>query len=193
MMRLNHDLNPGMPRRVAGMRMIRTVFPIIICDLVFPSGTMLKARAQVEPNPEVRLLIEITTQDPIMVSSKVKSVLLHETSVPPRWPTLISAGADRKNPLYVDLRSASRASYEIELGWVDGCLGGNACHYGTVRGSVEPLSENEGMRVPVTLRGGIRAYFIDSTCGAHCDDSAIGWAEGNYHYSISIKAEKRKP
>jgi len=26
----------------------------------------------------------------------------------------------------------------------------------------------------------------------HCDDAAVGWAEGRYHYSMSLKAGKRE-
>ena len=54
------------------------------------------------------------------------------------------------------------------------------------------IVENEGKRVPVKLRRGIIGYFIRSTCGDHCDDSAVGWTEGGYNYSISIKAADMK-
>jgi hypothetical protein len=178
------------------MRINRSAFSIILYLFAVSVGTVAEAimmrGAQVEPKEAAVLIIRISTQDRHTIFSKVNSVLVRESGVPLTWPAFMPSGADKENPLYVNLRSTSRANYEIELGWVDGCLGGNACHYGTVRGSVAPLSENEGTRVPVELLGGIRGYFIDSTCHIHCDDSAIGWAEGNYHYSISIKAEKKE-
>jgi hypothetical protein len=178
------------------MRKLRTVWQIVVCAFAISSAIVTKpiltARAQAKSKEMVRLVVRISTQDPPTILSKVESVLLPETDVPLRWPGIIPAGEDEDNPLYVDLLSADRASYDIELGWVEGCTGGNACHYGTVRGSIAPLSENEGVRIPVKLSRGIRGYFIDSTCGAHCDDSAIGWTEGKYHYSISIKAEKKE-
>ena len=152
----------------------------------------LAERTQTASKDMARLVVRITTQNLPNILSKVESFLRPETDVPLRWPSFISAGADEDNPLYVNLLSADRSSYSIELGWTDGCTGGNACHYATVRGSVEPLSENEGVKVPVKLSRGIRGYFIDSSCGAHCDDSAIGWTEGKYHYSVSIKAEKKE-
>lgn len=178
------------------MRKPRTVWLTVVCVFSIVAAIftepILAVRAQAMPGHMVRLIIRISTQNPRTILSKVESVLLTETEVPVRWPSTIPAGADEANPIFVNLLSADRTSYDIELGWVEGCTGGNACHYGTVRGSVAPLSENEGVRVPVKLRGGIQGNFIDSTCGAHCDDSAIGWIEGKYHYSISIKAEKKE-
>jgi hypothetical protein len=162
---------------------------VVVPTAAFPID---EHRVMPEPKETVRLVVRISKQDAQTVLSNVESVLQPETDVPLRWPSIITAGADEDNPLYVNLLSADRASYNIELGWVEGCTGGNACHYGTVRGSVAPISENEGVRVPVKLSRGIRGYFIDSTCGAHCDDSAIGWTEGKFHYSVSIKAEKKE-
>lgn len=178
------------------MKNTRSAFLIPICFLIFSlplvTAAIVTKRAQVEPKAAVRQITIISSQDPTTIFRKVESELLGKTSVSVRWPSFIPAWTDKEHPLYVNLLSASKADYNIELGWVEGCIGGNACHYGTVRGSAAPLVENEGVRVPVKLHGGIKGYFIDFRCGAHCDDSAIGWAEGSYHYSISIKAEKKE-
>jgi hypothetical protein len=116
--------------------------------------------------------------------------LLQKTHVPLRLPSFIPDNVDEGSPIYAILESAEPASYEIQLAWTKDCKGGNACHYGTVRGSSKTLVEENRARVPVLLEGGIRGYFVDSQCGAHCDDSSIGWTEGEYHYAISLKAEK---
>ena len=106
-------------------------------------------------------------------------------------PVPIAHSAD---PVAPSLVSTGPSDYEISLGWGIGCFspelryGGGACHYGTIRGSSEALSENDGRRVPVRLVGGIRGYFVGFTCGAHCDDAAVDWTQGGYHYSISLKA-----
>jgi hypothetical protein len=59
-------------------------------------------------------------------------------------------------------------------------------------GSTSPIGEKDGPQIPVKLKGGIIGYFVESDCGAHCDDSAIGWREGKYYYSISLKAENKE-
>ena len=52
--------------------------------------------------------------------------------------------------------------------------------------------ESEGKKIPVKLKGRIQGYFVDSSCGANCGDSAVYWAEGSNHYSISMKTETQK-
>lgn len=118
---------------------------------------------------------------------ELQSGVLSKTAVPVRWPLSIPYSDDKKAPLYA-IAAANHDGYEVELAWDPRCSGQNVCHYGSIRGSSKAIAENEGQRQSVTLHHGIRGYFIDSTCGAHCDDAAIGWAEGNFHYSISMKA-----
>ncbi len=129
--------------------------------------------------------------------AKVRAALLEQTEVPARLPTFLPF-IDAENPVAASLVSTSSPSYEIALGWGKDCFspelrdGAGACHYGTIRGSVEPLVENNGQRIPITLTRGIDGYFVGFTCGAHCSDPAIGWEEDGYHYSISLKAGSRK-
>jgi hypothetical protein len=168
---------------------------IVTLLIVAPLGVCLPGvseRAQVESKSETKRVAVISTQDRTTILSKVEAALEGKTRVPLRWPSFIPDATDEAHPLYVNLLSISQTSYDLELGWTADCTGGNNCHYGAVRGSAAPLAENEGVRVPVTLLEGIKGYFIDAKCDAHCDDSAVGWAEGGYHYSISIKAEKKQ-
>ncbi len=120
----------------------------------------------------------------------VTPVLLQKTSVPLRLPGFIPDNGDKEHPLYAILESADHSSYEIQLAWTKDCNGGNSCHYGTLRGSATPLLEENKTRVTASLLHGIKGYFIAFICGAHCDDSSVGWFEGGYYYSISLKAEK---
>ena len=124
------------------------------------------------------------------IFESLRPSLTQKTVVPLRFPNLVPF-ADRKSPIYAILKSAEPSGYDIELGWTRDCDGGNACHYGTARGSSRELMENDGPRVPVKLGRNLEGYFIDSTCNAHCDDAAVGWAEGVYHYSISLKGGKK--
>lgn len=128
---------------------------------------------------------------------KLRAALHEQTDVPVRLPAFLPY-IDATNPIAASLVSTTSSSYEIALGWGEECFfpgqreGAGACHYGTIRGSTERLTENEGRRVPIVLVGGLHGYFIASTCGAHCDDAVIGWQESGYHYSISMKAESEK-
>jgi hypothetical protein len=124
------------------------------------------------------------------IFAPLRPSLTQKTAVPPRLPSFIPF-AQKKSRIYPILKSADQSGYDIELGWTGDCNGGNACHYGTVRGSSSELVENDGPRVPVKLDRNIEGYFIESTCDVHCDDAAVGWTEGNYHYSISLKAGKK--
>jgi hypothetical protein len=158
----------------------------ILSMLTTATSTTMEAR--VDPKKFVGQIVKTSPQEADTIFSKIKAELLNKTSVPLRLPSLLPDVGDAENPLYGRVQKAEKGDYTIELGWVENCDGGNACHYGTVRGSTSKLVENGGAKVPVKLRGGILGYFIHSTCGAHCDDSAVGWAERGYYYSISIKA-----
>ena len=122
------------------------------------------------------------------VFASVVGTLHEKTKVPLRLPTFLPFDRDRSNPLYANLRSVDENSYSVELGWVADCEGGNACHYGTVSGSTKPVEVEQGRRVAVNLVHGIHGYFVDSTCGAHCDDATLNWSQNGYFYQISVKA-----
>src|ERR1700686_3066554 len=83
------------------------------------------------------------------IFADVKSLLRKKTKVPLRLPGYLPDAGDKDNPLYAILESADEREYEIQLAWDIDCTGGNNCHYGTVRGSVDPLVEEDRTRVPV--------------------------------------------
>jgi hypothetical protein len=150
-----------------------------------------------EPNETLRVFPLSSASIPLPDFLKLREVLLKETNVPLRLPTFLPY-IDAADPVAASLVSTSSSSYEIWLGWGDGCFsaevpqGAGACHYGAIRGSAGALTEDEGRRVPVTLAGGIHGYYVGFTCGSHCGDGAIGWTQGGYHYSISLKAGSKK-
>lgn len=149
-------------------------------------------RAQGEEPGIVIQVISISTQQPAAVFKRVEEVLLKVTKVPLRWPAFISTDINEEHPLYVNLVSEGPADYKVELGWTEDCIGGSYCHYGAVRGSATPISENDAAAVPVKLRGGVAGYFIDVKCGTtRCNDAAVGWSEGEYHYLVSMKSGKK--
>jgi hypothetical protein len=162
------------------------------CALVAAAKARVAERAQRSEPGIVIQVISISTQQPAAVLKRVKEVLVNVTKVPLRWPAFISTDINEAHPLYVNLVSESAADYKVELGWTEDCIGGSYCHYGTVRGSTAAISESDGAAVPVTLREGIAGYFIEVKCGAtRCNDAAVGWSEGEYHYLVSMKNGKK--
>jgi hypothetical protein len=117
--------------------------------------------------------------------------LQSKTKVPLRLPTFVPYSDDKNNPVFASLVPATSDNYQLELAWAPDCNGAGACHLGTISGSASSLPENKGPKIPVVLNGGVQGYFIDAVCGANCDDSAIYWTDGSYHYSIRMKAETK--
>ena len=150
-----------------------------------------------EPNETLRVFPLSSASNPLPDLSKLRDVLLKETNVPLRLPAFLPY-IDAADPIAASLVTTSSSSYEIWLGWGNGCFsaevpnGAGACHYGTIRGSADTLREDDGPRVPVTLASGIRGYYVGFSCGFHCGDGAVGWKQGDYHYSISLKAGSKK-
>jgi hypothetical protein len=72
------------------------------------------------------------------VFANVRPTLRKATDVPLRLPEFIP-DVSSDNPAYAILESVDRHNYEVQLAWSSDCNGGNACHYGAVRGSINPL------------------------------------------------------
>jgi hypothetical protein len=117
------------------------------------------------------------------------SKLQSSTKVPLSMPMWVPYDDDKSNPLFASVQTANPGNYQLELAWIEDCNFAGACHVGYISGSTSSLLQNKGPKVPVTLKGGIQGYFVDAGCGANCDDSAIYWASGGYHYAIGMKAE----
>jgi len=118
--------------------------------------------------------------------------LLKKTSVPLRLPEYVPDSDDKETILYSILEVAEPERYSIQLAWIKDCAGGNACHVGYIGGSKTPFPPEHKAAVHVTLSGGIKGSFVDSDCGAHCDDASLDWAQGGYYYGISLKGGDKK-
>jgi hypothetical protein len=115
-------------------------------------------------------------------------LLLRKTHVPLRLPEYIPYSGDKETPLYAILEVAEPDAYSIQLAWIKGCEGGNACHVGYIGGSRTRTQPSDKPEVPVTLTSGIKGSFVNFDCGAHCDDASLYWNEGEFYYEISLKA-----
>jgi len=127
------------------------------------------------------------------VFTHVLPELRKTTKVPLRLPTKYIFGGEG---LFAIIDSVDTSSYQVQLAFDEDCRGQNVCHEATFIGSLNPIVLKEGMihpikRVPVVLHGGIKGYFIDSQCGAYCDESVIVWKQNGYHYSFGIKAGRK--
>jgi hypothetical protein len=123
---------------------------------------------------------------------KLAPNLRRETAVPLRLPSFLPY-EDEKHPLYATVESATSSQYDILLEFGADCKGAGACLYGSIHGNTSPftlLDEDERTIVSVKLRGGIKGQFIESVCGAHCDEAYVRWSENSFHYAIGMKAEK---
>jgi hypothetical protein len=129
------------------------------------------------------------------VLAELRLSLPNKTDVPLRLPYFLPYSVDSSAPdvhLYAILEAADKQEYYIQLAWISDCEGGNSCHYGSIIGSAAVIPGPHRKQIPVKLSGGVTGYYIPFTCGAHCDDSSIGWSENGYHYSIDLKAGRMK-
>jgi hypothetical protein len=132
-----------------------------------------------------------TVTNEVVAYDSVRERLTRETQVPLHLPIFIPFTDDSSNPVFAILDSTDPRSYEIQLAWSADCKGGNWCHLGSIQGSTNPISI-EGRKIPVSLRGGIRGYFVSSRCYAYCTEATILWSQDGAHYAIGIKAGDEK-
>ena len=130
------------------------------------------------------------------VFSQAAATLSQRTSVPLRFPSFMR-GLEAETELYVVVQSADRTGYVVVLGATPDCQGQHVCSYGTFIGTSQELDQiheysfrdQSGTRV--TLAHGIKGTFYETQCAAYCSDSKVVWSEGNYHYIIGIKGERK--
>jgi hypothetical protein len=118
-----------------------------------------------------------------------------ETGIPVAVPE-VALTAGEPSPLYATLLTVADGMYEINLGYVPECTGGNACSWGNLAGKRDDgkltgtpnfpydLKEAKG----IALAGGVQGYFIESRCGANCDDAKVFWIQNGVQYMVGIKA-----
>ena len=142
---------------------------------------------------------------PNPVYSEILPTLQKKTRVPLRLPAYLpydepKPKSKRKNDedaqgedLTASIVRVDEQSYSIQLAFGKDCTGAHVCRDGGITGSTVFRDEHPDRRkVPVKLHRGIRGSFVDSECGAYCDESVLYWSEHGYHYSISSKAASKK-
>jgi len=103
-------------------------------------------------------------------------------------------------PIHPYVYTAEPGEYEMSLDFGADCQGAGACHYGSLTGkkvdSNEPVGthnfEFDAERAQkVTLTNDIEGYFIESVCGANCDDAKVFWIYNGFQYMVGVKAGRQ--
>jgi hypothetical protein len=143
-----------------------------------------------QPAPAAQHAKSQTTQGPSPVFREIEPIIRRNSRVPLRLPEYLPF-EDTNNPIYAITESIDSSSYKIMLAWAPNCTGANWCLYGSVRGSNLPFEPVDGKKALVTLHGGIKAEFFESTCYTYCSQAYIRWSEGGFYYSIGMKAGRK--
>ena len=113
--------------------------------------------------------------------------------LPPEFPT--QAGQPEIVPYSITMENGK---YVFSLDYGTDCMGAGYCHLGVIGGmqttssvpthfnTYYPFEAERAEQVP--LLNGITGYFIESTCGANCNDATIWWIYNGYQYMLGIKA-----
>lgn len=92
------------------------------------------------------------------------------------------------NQVFAILEKSTPKHYQIMLAFAEDCRGGNACRMGSISGE-EGIPKTTSIEPEiVNLSENIKAYFIPSKCGANCSDATLIWSQGEYFYTVAIKA-----
>jgi hypothetical protein len=120
---------------------------------------------------------------------QIAESLLSKIDIPVRFPRFLpeTGGAT----IFAVVRNADTEHYDILLATTLPCGGGNACTYGSVEGSKQPLDPVLGKTIRVPLGTGVIGSFTATTCHAFCSQAYIRWEEDGVFYSIGVKAGKR--
>lgn len=136
--------------------------------------------------------------EPIVVPSNFNPVIERmrgKTQVPIVLPDKFDAG------LYPFILTLTSSEYEISLDATSDCQGAGACNKGHITGrkvkSTIPVgTRNFPFRLyrkkarSVTLANGIRGHYIESFCGANCDDAKVFWIQNGYQFMVGLKGGK---
>jgi len=130
--------------------------------------------------------------EPAQDFARVARLLRQDSEVPLRLPGRLP-NAGEKNRIFLVIRSVTKTSYDVLLATELPCDGQNVCLYGSVQAvsSLKDFYTDEDSRTtPVVLARGIKGQFIGTVCRAYCTQAYARWREGDYFYSVGIKAAK---
>lgn len=136
-------------------------------------------------NGELNALETATVSDLPASFAPVVEELRTMTSVPIVLPTEFAG--EPADSVFLTIVSASDDRYEVVVGLLPDCFGGNACRLGTV--TVIPVDEGlTDVSGEITeLADGRGGQFFPATCGANCSDGSFIWQGEDYEYSFGIK------
>ena len=124
---------------------------------------------------------------------------LESTGVPLMLPPDFPVGKDLP-PIHPYFYTVESGEYEISLDFGADCRGAGACHYGSLTGKKVDSNAPVGTRnfvfeaeraQKVTLVNDIEAYFIESRCGANCDDAKVFWIYNGIQYMVGLKGGRQ--
>ena len=113
--------------------------------------------------------------------------LKYQTKIPILLPEYVPE-TETPNQVFAILEKSTPKHYQIMLAFAEDCRGGNACRMGSISGE-EGIPKTTSIEPEiVNLSENIKAYFIPSKCGANCSDATLIWSQGEYFYTVAIKA-----
>ena len=130
--------------------------------------------------PEV---VEPLDIDPVF--APVHDRLASEVEIPVRLPVTLGDAAANWVPT---VGSITPTSYTIHLGDTDDCNGTSTCRVSTFTARQSTSAAPQlpaGTTVP--LPNDMSGIFIDSTCGAGCNNGFIVWIEDGVRYSVGSR------
>jgi hypothetical protein len=186
------------------------LFSWLICLILLCHIHVFEAEASPNNTLVLMQLSQVKNQpQPHQIFRPVLSGLKAKTRVPLMLPTYIP---QEDYPLYITVNAATPTQYELTIGAVENCSGGNYCRYGTISGqkltpstpsvaqeyaflndpSYKPTERSPEKMGRVVLANGIKGYFIPYVCGANCDDSKVIWEQKGYRYLVGLKRGDKK-
>jgi hypothetical protein len=129
-------------------------------------------------------------KDIVRVTSEAERRTGIPVAVPRELPLL-----EESELLYAISTSGAASEYEINLGFAPGCNGGTYCSYGDLAGKradsgmigTANFAYDLSAAKTFDLTDSVKGYFIDSECGAFCDDAKVFWIQNGYLYMVGMK------
>jgi hypothetical protein len=116
--------------------------------------------------------------------------LRNRTDVPLRLPAYVAADKGGSGLIrdYGVINKANYQNYEVFIAATSDCIGQTFCLKGIVTGQQVSSGQSLPPGESVTLVNGIAGRFVEATCGASCGMGMLFWKEGNYLYSVQMRA-----
>ncbi len=112
----------------------------------------------------------------------VRHSVLARTRVPLRLPrTVENDGAE----LYVSGK-ADAGKYRVDISTMPNCNRGDVCSFGFVGGERKPGASIQGKRVKLARK--VMGFYTPFECHAYCTMALLSWREGDYIYTVALKA-----